>query len=559
MFKKTCALVLTLALSISALSVAPDADAAAKKPKKITLNASKKTLTAGQKFTLKVKKVKPAKANKKVTWKSSKKSVATVSSKGVVKAKKAGKATITATSKKNKKVKATCKITVKNSSTTPKPSPTPTATQQTSTEVPTPTETPTAPPTESPTPTPKPNSTEKPTPTPTPEMEYLKDVADFDVGTVVNPERLEDPDFCELVKSHFNLVSFENQMKGEALLDVDGCQEAVAETGDETAVVCKFDQADKMVEWARDNGLRVRGHVLVWEAQMKEAFFYKGYAKEILDEEGNVVGQGELVDAETLKARLHNYAMEVIPHFEEKYPGTVIAWDVVNEAINTEGPADAETGLHLIQSYKLYQILGAEYLRIAFQCAKDAVKATGADISLFYNDYNTFQAPKTAYIEALIDYLNADPDNKLLDCMGMEGYVLMGWPSASDILGAMNKFAKKGVKVGITELTVRLNPDYAANGKEVTEKDLANHAKRYKDVFTQYCVFNQRTPDTLTGVSIWGLLDRPDLLPEKDKPSNERHYDYGIYGTHSGLFTENYVAKQSYWNVLEVLKKYKKN
>ncbi len=50
--------------------------------------------------------------NKSVTWKSSKKSVATVDKNGKVKGKKAGKATITVTTKDGKK-KATCTVTVK--------------------------------------------------------------------------------------------------------------------------------------------------------------------------------------------------------------------------------------------------------------------------------------------------------------------------------------------------------------------------------------------------------------------------------------------------------------
>lgn len=73
--------------------------------KVMTISASKATITAGQKKTLKVKDAPGA-----VKWKSSKTSVATVSSKGVVKAKKAGTATITATSGDQK---VTCKVTVK--------------------------------------------------------------------------------------------------------------------------------------------------------------------------------------------------------------------------------------------------------------------------------------------------------------------------------------------------------------------------------------------------------------------------------------------------------------
>lgn len=83
------------------------------KVSKVSLNKTKKTLKKGKTFTLKAT-VKPANAtNKKLKWTTSNKKVATVTQKGVVKAKKAGKATITATATDGSKKKAKCKITVK--------------------------------------------------------------------------------------------------------------------------------------------------------------------------------------------------------------------------------------------------------------------------------------------------------------------------------------------------------------------------------------------------------------------------------------------------------------
>lgn len=73
------------------------------------INKKKVTLKVGQTLQLKVTGTKG-----KVKWKSSKKSVATVSSKGRVKAKKKGSATITA---KIGKKKYTCKVTVKKPAT----------------------------------------------------------------------------------------------------------------------------------------------------------------------------------------------------------------------------------------------------------------------------------------------------------------------------------------------------------------------------------------------------------------------------------------------------------
>lgn len=78
--------------------------------KKLSLNEKKVTLKKGQRFTLTVSK-NPITATNKIKWSSSNKRVATVNSKGVVKAKKKGKASITVKASNGKK--ATCKITVK--------------------------------------------------------------------------------------------------------------------------------------------------------------------------------------------------------------------------------------------------------------------------------------------------------------------------------------------------------------------------------------------------------------------------------------------------------------
>ena len=87
--------------------------------KKITLSDTSATLTRTSKnkkptLTLSAT-VAPKNAdNRKVSWKSSDTSVAVVNSKGVVTALKEGRATITCTAKDGSKVKAVCKITVRD-------------------------------------------------------------------------------------------------------------------------------------------------------------------------------------------------------------------------------------------------------------------------------------------------------------------------------------------------------------------------------------------------------------------------------------------------------------
>lgn len=106
--KKLLAFVLAFAMIITIYQ--PSAVyAAAKKP---GLSAKTMTLQVGQKKTLKVKN---AGKKAKLKWSSNKKSIATVSKKGVVKAVKAGNAVVTCkvTTKNGKTTKLTCKVAVK--------------------------------------------------------------------------------------------------------------------------------------------------------------------------------------------------------------------------------------------------------------------------------------------------------------------------------------------------------------------------------------------------------------------------------------------------------------
>lgn len=105
-FKKLCAFCISVMLCVG---ISPVYAA------KVSLSAKSLSLTVGQTKTLKVKGTK-----KKVTWKTKKKTIATISSKGVVKAKKVGITTITA---KVSGKTYSCKVKVKAKAKTPYISP----------------------------------------------------------------------------------------------------------------------------------------------------------------------------------------------------------------------------------------------------------------------------------------------------------------------------------------------------------------------------------------------------------------------------------------------------
>lgn len=89
------------------LIVAPDS------PQSLSLGLSSVVMTPGRTRQLSVTAYPLGKSNE-VTWKSSRTSVATVSASGLITARRAGTATITATSRVNSNVKITLKVTVQN-------------------------------------------------------------------------------------------------------------------------------------------------------------------------------------------------------------------------------------------------------------------------------------------------------------------------------------------------------------------------------------------------------------------------------------------------------------
>lgn len=102
---KTCKKKIALGLSLVLVSASIAVPSTESQAAKMKLNRSSAAIKVGKKVTLKVKGTK-----KKVKWTTSKKAIASVSSKGVVTGKKVGMATITA---KVGKKKFRCKVTVK--------------------------------------------------------------------------------------------------------------------------------------------------------------------------------------------------------------------------------------------------------------------------------------------------------------------------------------------------------------------------------------------------------------------------------------------------------------
>ena len=99
-------------LCVTSVNLAPISAAQAASPV-IKLNYTKKSMNIGDKLTLKATITKKTLKSKKLVWKSNKASIASITQKGVIKAKKEGAAKITVTIKGTDH-KATCSINVQD-------------------------------------------------------------------------------------------------------------------------------------------------------------------------------------------------------------------------------------------------------------------------------------------------------------------------------------------------------------------------------------------------------------------------------------------------------------
>jgi endo-1,4-beta-xylanase len=337
-------------------------------------------------------------------------------------------------------------------------------------------------------------------------------------------------------------VTCTNETKAYSLLNQARCK-----SSDDGMPRMDYTNADKMVAWAQKHGIGVRGHVLVWDAVMQYPWFFH----EDYDEKKPFASQ------ETNRVRLASYIDQVISHFEEKFPGVIYCWDVVNEAIGdsaSDWRADdprhirivRDGGKNMFQAY-----VGDDYVEYAFLCARNTVDRLGADIKLFYNDYNLFFAEKReaacALVKSIQAYATDEEGNPrtLIDGMGMQGYMggygtqngCLDQSIISNVKLSISTYAQLGLEVQLTEMAVR-NFDKT----RVAEHD-AFYSKLFSDVFMKA---NTEEKAPLTAVCIWGLVDA--------NPNQKDNYVYKMNSPYGCLLTINYKIKTCFDAVYHTLK-----
>ena len=210
----------------------------------------------------------------------------------------------------------------------------------------------------------------------------------FRIGAALSSRLIADPELAGIVCRHFSSITADNQMKPFSVLNL----EATLSRGDPCHAATDFTRVDALLSFARDHGIAVRYHTLVWHNQTPVWFF-----KENWQDDRNAPDAPK----EVMLARLENYILDVMTHVNTAFPGVVYTWDVVNEAIE---PNQGGPGLYRTRS-PWFAVTGQDFLPAAFRAAR---KGAAPGQTLCYNDYNAFDPVKRDAIIGLLKALQAE-------------------------------------------------------------------------------------------------------------------------------------------------------
>ncbi|RIK87373.1 MAG: 1,4-beta-xylanase [Hyphomicrobiales bacterium] len=238
-----------------------------------------------------------------------------------------------------------------------------------------------------------------------------------------------------------------------------------------------FHEADRIADFARGQGKRMRGHTLLWHLGMPR------WADALL--------------ADTREwGHVRSYFHTVMP----RYADVVDEWDVVNEPVGTGIHADGLRGNQFLQAF------GPDYIDWAFWTAREAAPRA----RLFINEYG-------------LEYALPEEGRRRLALLRLtEGLLRRGVPVhgvglqahldlrkgkiyADGVYGLLRDLSNFGLRISITELDVREGDRKMP--LKARDAAVADEVRRYLDIALDFAA--------VRSISTWGLSDGDSWLAYK--------------------------------------------
>lgn len=317
----------------------------------------------------------------------------------------------------------------------------------------------------------------------------------FEMGVAV--DRNLDGKFEQLISKHYNVLVAGNAMKPGPIQPSEGD--------------FRWEEADRYVAFAKEHGMAVRFHTLVWHSQAAEWMFRDG--------NGNLLRPSE-ESKQLVLDRLETHIRAIA----ERYGDDIRDWDVVNEVIDENQPDGLRRSMW-------YTLTGADYIEHAFRVARDAL---GPEARLYINDYNTHMPKKRdAMYNLVTDMLDRGVP---IDGVGHQTHINIEYPPLNEIRESIELFASLGLDNQITEMDISIYNNDSDKYETVPEDVHIKLAYRYKEVFDLF----RELKDHISSVVLWGTDDGNTWL---------RTFPITRLNTPL-LFDDQLQAKYAYWAVI---------
>ncbi|KAJ3122297.1 hypothetical protein HK098_002965 [Nowakowskiella sp. JEL0407] len=255
-------------------------------------------------------------------------------------------------------------------------------------------------------------------------------------GNILDSYTIKNTTNTDIIKAEFGMLTCENSMKLDAIQPQKN--------------VFNFANADAVVRFAAQNGMRMRGYTIIWPSALPSWI-------------------SSITNSTQMTTAIQTHINTLLAH----YRGKIYAWDVANEIFNEDG------SLKRSIYYSLYG--GDGFVDVAFKAAR----AADPNAKLYINDYNLDSATYSKTIGLVNAVKRWKAAGIPIDGIGSQCH-LYSAGQGSGVQDALTLLATADVEVAITELdVVGANPaDYAS--------------------VTKACI---NVPQCV-GITMWGVLDR---------------------------------------------------
>ncbi|NNU15484.1 hypothetical protein HK107_04005 [Parvularcula sp. ZS-1/3] len=303
-------------------------------------------------------------------------------------------------------------------------------------------------------------------PAPSPSLASLAAEKGLKFGTAMNSRQLSDPRYIDLVLKECAVIVAENEHK---MYTIQPSPDAM-----------DFSRGDALAAFARENGLGMRGHTVVWH-----------HPRWLPDWINNSVF-GSAAEAE---AELTRYINAVASRDQD----VIYSWDVINEAV------DDQTGELRETSYSRAMGGGAEVIDFCFRQTKEAAP----NATLAYNDYMSWEPGTQNHRRGVLRLLEElKKRGTPIDALGIQSHSNYGMPDEftaerkREWKAFVDEVVGMGLDIYLTEFDVndtRLDPDPA-----LRDRLIATYTEEYLGMMLDY----PQTKDIL----LWGMVDKDSWL-----------------------------------------------